>query len=83
MSVGASRDLGRRGISASLSEAAVTVLTMANFVTGTHECPDCGQPQTGSRAFEERRADGTKVDWCAFLCAKGHAWARPGMQAVK
>lgn len=56
---------------------------MANFITGTHHCPDCGQPQTGSRAFEEHHPHGGRVEWCAFRCAQGHEWARPGMQAVK
>lgn len=56
---------------------------MATFITGTHSCPDCGQPQVASRAFEERTADGSVTDWCAFVCAQGHEWARPGMQAVK
>jgi len=23
------------------------------------------------------------IDRCAFVCAHGHDWARPGMQAVK
>lgn len=56
---------------------------MANFITGIHHCPDCSQHQAGSRAFEEHRGDGSTVDWCVFRCAKGHEWARPGMQAVK
>jgi len=56
---------------------------MATFITGTHQCPDCGAPQAGSRAFEEHRPDGTRIDWCAFQCPQGHIWARPGMQAVK
>ncbi len=55
---------------------------MVTFITGTHTCPDCGQPQQGSRAFQEVQPGGT-VDWCAFRCANGHEWARPGMQAVK
>lgn len=57
--------------------------SMATFITGTHHCPDCGEPQTGSRAFAERHDDGTPIDWCAFICPSGHEWARPGMQAVK
>ena len=56
---------------------------MATFFTGTHHCPDCGEVQTGSRAFQEIQPDGTRVDWCAFQCRSGHIWARPGMQAVK
>lgn len=56
---------------------------MATFITGTHHCPDCQQPQTGSRAFTEQAPDGTRVDWCAFICAQGHQWARPGAQAAK
>lgn len=57
---------------------------MATFITGIHHCPDCGEAHTGSRAFEERGPDGTKAeDWCAFRCAAGHVWARPGFQAVK
>jgi hypothetical protein len=60
-----------------------TLPAMATFITGTHHCPDCGKTQTGSRAFEDRRSDGTRVDWCAFQCPSGHVWARPRMQAVK
>jgi hypothetical protein len=56
---------------------------MATFITGTHHCPDCHEPHSGSRAFEEVRPDGVRVDWCAFQCRNGHEWARPGMQAVK
>lgn len=56
---------------------------MATFITGIHHCPDCGTQHSGSRAFEEVHADGTRVDWCAFVCPAGHEWARPGMQAVK
>lgn len=59
------------------------VAGMANFMTGTHHCPDCGKAQDGSRALEERRSDGTKIDWCVFRCASGHEWARSGRQAVK
>lgn len=56
---------------------------MANFVTGTHQCPDCNQAHSGSRAFEEQHEGGNWTDWCAFTCPQGHIWARPGMQAVK
>lgn len=56
---------------------------MANFITGTHHCPDCNQPHAASRAFEESRADGNRVDWCEFHCPNGHVWARPGYQACK
>ncbi|WP_344066407.1 hypothetical protein [Nostocoides vanveenii] len=56
---------------------------MAKFITGTHHCPGCGNAQDASRSFEERRIDGTTIDWCAFRCASGHEWARPGRQAVK
>lgn len=56
---------------------------MATFITGTHQCPDCGEAQTGSRAFVEQVGNGRTIDWCAFVCAQGHEWARPGMQAVK
>ena len=68
---------------AALSVPAYTVPSMAHFITGTHHCPDCGQAHSGSRPFEERRADGSKIDWCAFVCANGHEWARPGWHAVK
>jgi hypothetical protein len=60
-----------------------TLPAMATFITGTHRCPDCGKTQTGSRAFQERRSAGPRVDWCAFQFPSGHVWARPGMQAVK
>lgn len=56
---------------------------MASFITGIHHCPDCQQPHSGSRAFEEPVQNGSHVDWCAFVCPQGHEWARPGMQAVK
>lgn len=56
---------------------------MVTFITGIHHCPDCGKPQSGSRAFEEQTADRKKIDWCAFQCPAGHVWARPGYQAVK
>lgn len=56
---------------------------MVTFITGTHECPDCRQPHTGSRAFQEVAPNGATTDWCAFVCPNGHEWARPGMQAVK
>lgn len=38
---------------------------MATFITGIHYCPDCKQAHSASRAFEERRADGSHVDWFA------------------
>lgn len=60
-----------------------TVLDMANFITGTHHCPDCKQAHSGSRAFEEKHDGVVLTDWCAFTCPQGHVWARPGMQAVK
>ena len=56
---------------------------MATFITGIHECPDCGEAHQGSRAFEEPTTDGRQIDWCAFQCPNGHIWARPGMQAAK
>jgi hypothetical protein len=60
-----------------------SVRNMATFITGTHHCPDCKQPHSGSRAFEEHDDGGVRTDWCAFTCPQGHVWARPGMQAVK
>jgi hypothetical protein len=56
---------------------------MATFIIGIHKCPDCGEPHVASRAFEEQRSDGAPIDWCVFVCARGHEWARPGMQAAK
>ena len=53
--------------------------SMVTFITGIHHCPECGERQTGSRAFVEQ---GTDIDWCAFICPNNHEWARPGMQAV-
>ncbi len=55
---------------------------MATFITGIHQCPDCGKNHIASRAFEEQRGSKT-IDWCEFHCPSGHVWARPGMQAVK
>lgn len=66
-----------------LSDVIYSLVNMATFITGIHRCPDCGKPQSGSRAFKERREGGGHLDWCAFICPEGHEWARPGWQAVK
>lgn len=66
-----------------LSDPISSLCHMATFITGTHHCPECGKPQSSSRAFEEHREGGRHVDWCAFICPEGHEWARPGWQAVK
>lgn len=65
-----------------MSAGPSSVPIMATFITGIHLCPDCRAEHTGSRAFEEHQGEVT-IDWCVFVCPRGHEWARPGMQAVK
>lgn len=60
-----------------------TLTAMANFITGTHHCPDCSAEHVRSWAFEQTEGGDARTDWCAFACPAGHVWARPGQQAAK